>query len=867
MKKLISFALAVVMIASLFTLCAPFVFAEGEFDAEVLNAEGTKISDLNLSDLKDFGSAGTKMATWDGYTIKLLKDVTTANTVFLVGNITFDGNGHQITFTGTEGNKNVLSVATDAGKLDEGAGPHPSVYKTVKIKNLKATTTGMILIPYFANVEFGDGNDFTAPGNMFYGSRSNGGKLTFTGGKYTNSGSSAIFALDFRTYEVDVRGGEFSTSTAGVIIKQTIDSTVNISGGSFSTSGSANIINQSAGTVNINGGSFSSTNGDIIKMNKAGTINISGGKFVLSGGNVIINMLDTAPGNLNVNIYDGYFYSTSWNRIAAVLAGTMNVYGGIFRNTNRGDGDLFTVRGSAKLNIYGGTIINAAGKDPIQNVNNGLYYPNEAKLYPAMGVGASVRLVEGSNGIRFTSTFSNELIDYVDGMKDVGTELQYGTLILPTNVLNTVNGKSAFNVNTLISSGLEEGKGYVDIIAKDGMSVDESGNVTIRAALVNLKETNYDLELSAVSYNGHHLHNHYCINSVSFVDGNKFENKIAEHMRMREVSDEICKRHRLSVLHDSNFYSKQSKREYWKNKSASEIEKEIIRQDIWEAAYHAKEPNEFYSHLRSLGYYINRNHKYEHISVTPPGWNRVVRIDTLIPELDNNSLLNLFWENYEQYYEPIYVRFDFCPLKKYENTIWRYKHRRDNIQEFVDAIFGIIRLALGLDDCRNKEPRAVVLSPDFRKESAALKERQSIIRFVSKHQIKTPQDIRDVAAECQARMDDLKETRAILYNRIRRPKPTDTVEEIRAARDSLTRDITKARKQLKTANKLLDLLTRLEKEIDEEMVLERSNAPLSETTTADDVSRCINSEDYDPTQHSVPSEKQTSVCRKSDWER
>lgn len=169
-----------------------------------------------------------------------------------------------------------------------------------------------------------------------------------------------------------------------------------------------------------------------------------------------------------------------------------------------------------------------------------------------------------------------------------------------------------------------------------------------------------------------------------------------------------------------------------------------------------------------------------------------MRIDTLIPELDNKSLLNLFWENYEQYYEPIYAMFDFRPLKKYESTIWRYKHRKDNIQEFVDAIFGIIRLALGLDDCRNKETRAVLLSPDFRKETAVLKEHQNIIRFVSKQQIKTPQDIRDVAAEYQAKLDDLTETRAILYNRIRRPKPTDTVEELKAARDSLTRDIAEA---------------------------------------------------------------------------
>ena len=473
MKKLISFALVVIMIASLFTLCVSFVFAEGEYDAEVLDAEGTKIADLNLSELTDFGAAGTKMAGWDGYTIKLLKDVTTANSVFLVGNITFDGNGHRITFTGNSGNKNVFSVATDGSKVSEGAGP--SEYKTVKIVNLKATTTGMILIPYFSNVEFGEGNDFTAPGAMFWGSRSNGGKLTFTGGKYTTSGSRAIFGLDTKSYEVDIRGGEFATSTDGAIVNQTIESTVNISGGSFS-----------------------STKAPIIQMNKAGTVNISGGKFRLSGDNLIINMLADAPGNLNVNIYDGYFYSTSFNRIAAVLAGTMNVYGGIFRNTNRTEGDLFTVRNAAKLNVYGGKIINVADKDPIQVINGGtLNYPDEAKLYPAMGVGASVRLVEGSNGIRFASTFSKSLIDFVNSNKDVGTAVKYGTIIMPKN--NIVEG-FGFTFNELNMIGKEEGKDYVNIEAVDSITSDGAGGVKISSALVNINEENFALELSAISY-------------------------------------------------------------------------------------------------------------------------------------------------------------------------------------------------------------------------------------------------------------------------------------------------------------------------------------------------------------------------------
>lgn len=450
MKRFLSITLALIMILSLAIIGNTATFAEDvpAYDAEILDANGNKVGDLNLSDLSNFGPAREKVA--DGQTVRLLKDVTTANTVYLVGNVTFDGNGHQITYTGTEGNKNLFAVATDADKLGEGAGP--SEYATVKIVNLKATTTGTILIHYFANVEFGAGNVFEASGAMFIGNRTNAGKLTFTGGEYTSKGSLAIFSLEFRAYEVEILGGSFSTTTSS-----------------------------------------------IIQMNQAGgTVNIGGGKFVLSGGDgVIVNMLATASGDSKINIYDGYFYCTTWQRIVVVLAGTANVYGGVFYNTNRGDGDLFTVRNSAKLNIYGGTIINAAGKNPVQNVNNALVYPAEAKLNPTMLDGASVRLVADSNGIRFESSISKTLTDWVNGQKDAGTQISYGTLIMPTD---TLPANYAFTVNALKSLGKQEGVDYVNIPAANGISKDAEGNLLIRAALVNLKEGNYNRALSAVSY-------------------------------------------------------------------------------------------------------------------------------------------------------------------------------------------------------------------------------------------------------------------------------------------------------------------------------------------------------------------------------
>ena len=48
------------------------------------------------------------------------------------------------------------------------------------------------------------------------------------------------------------------------------------------------------------------------------------------------------------------------------------------------------------------------------------------------------------------------------------------------------------------------------------------------------------------------LHNHFCLNSVSFVDGLRYYDQKATYRRMREVSDEICRQWGLSVIENPN---------------------------------------------------------------------------------------------------------------------------------------------------------------------------------------------------------------------------------------------------------------------------------------------------------------------------
>ena len=45
-----------------------------------------------------------------------------------------------------------------------------------------------------------------------------------------------------------------------------------------------------------------------------------------------------------------------------------------------------------------------------------------------------------------------------------------------------------------------------------------------------------------------HLHNHFCFNSVSFLDGGKYNYSNAERQKLRDVSDRICLEYGLSVI-------------------------------------------------------------------------------------------------------------------------------------------------------------------------------------------------------------------------------------------------------------------------------------------------------------------------------
>ena len=153
---------------------------------------------------------------------------------------------------------------------------------------------------------------------------------------------------------------------------------------------------------------------------------------------------------------------------------------------------------------------------------------------------------------------------------------------------------------------------------------------------------NYEVVVTT-HLNTDNIHNHFVVNSVSFKTGRKFGNHIRDHIRLRQISDEICLQHGKSVIPFTHFYS--NKKAYWIKKSGRLTHRDILRRDIDEAIASSATVKDFEYCLKNLGYRFERDFYYEHPSVIADGWQRSVRIDSLGKDYTKNRIIERCREN------------------------------------------------------------------------------------------------------------------------------------------------------------------------------------------------------------------------------
>ena len=273
-----------------------------------------------------------------------------------------------------------------------------------------------------------------------------------------------------------------------------------------------------------------------------------------------------------------------------------------------------------------------------------------------------------------------------------------------------------------------------------------------------------------------HLHSHFIVNTVSFVDGKKYHRTKQDYLDMQAASDELCRQYGLSVVQpDPNHRTKQYG-ELRAEQEGRSTWREIIKDDVDEAIQNAMTDREFYQLLKKKGYEIKVG---KSISVRPPGRERFVR------------LTRNFGEDYtpERICQRI-LSHGFPPLPEREPKSQVQQHRLNGQWRTVKKATGFRALyfhycyLLGVfpkNKPQNRRRMHFLLKEDLLKLDQITQE----ARFLGANRIDTAQQLASRQAELSRRMRILEEERRELRRQQRTVEVKSDPERLQAVRSAV----------------------------------------------------------------------------------
>lgn len=331
--------------------------------------------------------------------------------------------------------------------------------------------------------------------------------------------------------------------------------------------------------------------------------------------------------------------------------------------------------------------------------------------------------------------------------------------------------------------------------------------------------------LVTVHLNTDNVHCHFVVNPVSFRDGSKFKNKISDHKELRKISDEICREHELSVLENSEFYSKGKKKEYWVHKAGKQTHRDMLRRDVEEALAKCGSFREIEYYLKCLGYRFQRDFHYAHPSVIIDGWQRSIRIDSLGPQFSREAIRERCLENQRkpELYGYAYPQRNRAPLLAIEYHL-RQAQRQDTVTLLFEIFIELLKICTG-SNIENTDRRP--LSPAMRAEVRKLDQYLEEYKLLCDHRIESPKELLSFREGLTARISALEEQRYALRLKLRRVKSPEEEAGLKEHCKKITKELTPLRRERKTVLRIAEHIPKIQELLDAERKTEMEHNNLT----------------------------------------
>lgn len=296
-----------------------------------------------------------------------------------------------------------------------------------------------------------------------------------------------------------------------------------------------------------------------------------------------------------------------------------------------------------------------------------------------------------------------------------------------------------------------------------------------------------------------HLHNHFVVNSVSWVDGKKFTNCKKDYQKFKQISDSLCRDNDLSIVHNPEKGKHYSE---WKaEKEGKPYFRMIVKNDVDYAISQSFTMNDFINEMENLGYVVSTNHKY--ISVLHPKAKRMVRLKSLTRD-------NLYSE--ENIMKRILNNSMFIDFSDYTSKIkCEYYNGKARKLHGFQALYFKYLYVLGAMESSNLKKRHV--SPLLREDLIYLDKITNENTFVGKHNLETIEDVLAFKVSLNKEIESWRNQRKSIYNKIKRTRDPNLKKQLETDRDTLTSKIAHGKKEIKICEDIEKRVPNIEKKL------------------------------------------------------
>ena len=231
------------------------------------------------------------------------------------------------------------------------------------------------------------------------------------------------------------------------------------------------------------------------------------------------------------------------------------------------------------------------------------------------------------------------------------------------------------------------------------------------------------------------------------------------------------------------------------------------------------------------GYIINDDYNRKYPTIRSVNDKKAIRMYHLGEQYLPKNIANKIEHN-PYYYQNRYMEFIHPKKKKQKYKVYKYKGKFKDISKMsgIDVMFLLLFHLLGLLPKReNYQP----LSPEIKQEIRKMERYSNEIRLIVSEKLKTTEDVKSYISQTEKDIDNVTNLRQKYRNKLRNCTDDKLIEEYKEKRNECTTMLNKHRKNLKTANYILEDTPKVKEVIKIELQMKNGQEEITKTKKKD----------------------------------